>query len=202
MNYLLPPIGATGVFKLKEPLNNIINTRQNYKVIGIRSIKEMLENDEDVLTFVYLNQDLTEDDYNADLENDIPIVVLHGEDDAFYYIPANRLLSIPDITGKIFRYKTIAVDLGLVPDDQDFNFLIDEIKDMVMSYYGIETNPKVIDISSAYIYTMDEYKNFENNRKLNITNFKPCRVILKELDNKVQLMKLKIKTLLEKLNNQ
>jgi hypothetical protein len=201
LNYLIPPIGIEGTFTLKEPLNTIINERQNYKVVAVRSIKEMIESDEDVKQFIYLDQSLTEEDFNNDVKNNVPIVSLMGEDGGYYYIPANRILSIPKINGKIFRYKTIAVNLGLVPDDQDFNFLIDEIKDLVMTYYGIEADVNLVDVSSGYIYTQTEYENFENSRKLKIQNFKPCRLLLKEADDKISLMKKKISTLLQKLQN-
>jgi len=200
MDYLIPVIGSIGQFRLKEPIADYLNPDTNYKVLSVRSIKEMVASNEDVLNDIYLKLGLTQEDYEYAVNNDIPIVTLLSPDGQYLYIPVNYLKSIPDVTGKAFRKKTIAVDLGVVPDDQDFNFLLEEISDLVKAYYGIEPEVLLLNTSNTLLYTVDEYNTFESNRKAKIVNNKPCRLIVKDLEKLVKEMKTKIETLVKKLD--
>lgn len=196
MDYLLPPINSVGRFTLKSPLDTLLRDDINYKVISIRTIKEMLESDEDVLQFVYLNQGLTKDNYESDIINDIPIITLISPDNSYYYIPANLLSSIPDITGIKFRNKIIAVNLGIIPDDTDLNYLKDEIHDLILSMYGKEPNIEIVDTSQAIIYSKEDYDTYKATRKANIINADTCRSKLIKLQNDLNLMKTKLEAIL------
>jgi hypothetical protein len=195
--YLIPPINSVGRFKLKDPLSKLINPDVNYKVVSVRSIKDMIESDEDVLTFIYLNQGLTETDYQNDVSINIPIVTLISPSEEYLYIPANRILSIPDVTGYRFRRKIISVDLGYVPDDTDLTWLEDEIKDLVTTMYGVNPEVDTLDASPTYLYTKQDYDEFETSRTNTVTNTTTCYGRLKEIEKKLALMKDKLKAVLK-----
>jgi hypothetical protein len=75
---------------------------------------------------------LLETDYNYDLSNNIEIVTLSNGSD-FYYIPSNRILSVPVIDGVIYRNKVISIPLGNIPDDLNLKTLLDNLNDSTVS---------------------------------------------------------------------
>ena len=99
---LIPKINSNGLFRVKEPLNSIIRTDIRYNVKAIRTISEIIEDDIDVKALIYTDQSLTDENYISDLENDIPIVTLVSPSNEYFYIPANMLLSVPDVTGVLY----------------------------------------------------------------------------------------------------
>jgi len=197
MNYLIPPINAIGKFRAKEPLDKILDPNINYKVIAVRTIREYLDTDTDVLNLIYLPEGLTEQDFNNDLNENMPIVTLLSPSGSYIYIPANKLASIPDVTGYKFRRKIISVDLGFIPDDTDLTWLNDEIKDLVLTKYGVEPDVSTVNASQAYLYTDDEYQTFETKRELNVKDNLTCYAKLNNITKELELMKKKLEAVLK-----
>jgi len=201
MANLIPPIGVVGNFKLSEPLDKLLNPDIKYKVTSVRNIREMIDSGEDVLTFVYINQGLTETDYNDGLDNNVEIVILQSPDGSFYYIPANYIVSIPDYSGHKFKEKVLLVELGQIPDELDLTAVIEEIKAVTYNLLGIEPSIEEVPTSQTIIYTDDEYREFEETRKANKVLNEPCIIAKARLEQTVQEQANRLKLLAERLYN-
>jgi len=199
MTNLVPVINSSGKFKLATPLDTYLNTDITYKVIANRSIREMVDDGLNVLNDVYLIVNLTEDDYNTDLTNNIIITVLRSDSGDTYYIPSNKFISIPDITGVRYIQKTMAINLGYLPIDLDLDYLLPEVTDLLQSLLGVTPNASIIDTSQITIYTDKEHDLFNTTRTKNITNNETCISKLIKLQAILDAMRDKEIILVERL---
>lgn len=199
-DYLLPPINVTGQFRLDTPLDTLFDSTTQYTVSGVRTIQEMLDNDEDVETFVYTNQGFTNTEYTEAVQNNTPIVIFTNAGGETFYIPANVILSIPDYSGTRFHEKTIAIDLNAVPEAMDLDFLKTEISDLIESMAGITPTIELLQTSQTYILTQSEYDLYEVNRNAKITSQETCRSKLIYYEQIIANQLLKINNLVKLLN--
>ena len=112
-SYLVPPIGSKGTFKFKEPVASKIDSNQQLEVKGVRSLSELENSNEDPFNTIYNIIGLTEEDYKKDAEVDIPIVIFATPGCEYFYVPANRILSIPKIDG--VKYQELVLALKNLP---------------------------------------------------------------------------------------
>ena len=102
-----------------------------------------------------------------------PIVVLESQAGKYLNIPANKIQSLPDISGIKYQQRMLVANLGLLPLDFNIDTLYNVIKDDVYDVTGIQT--EVQDIKSSGIVIIDEIKDKEymklldNKRTVNLS---------------------------------
>jgi len=198
---LVPTINSVGKFKLATPLNTFLNTDITYTVIGNRTISEMVDDGLNVLDHVYKVMSLTEEDYHNDLTNNIIISILKSESNDTFYIPTNKFVAIPDITGKRYVQKTIGVNLGYLPVDLDVEYLIPELTDLIASMLGVTPSATVLETSQITMYSDAEHDSFTATRTSNIANDETCIGKLIKIKAILKAMREKEIILVERLSN-
>ena len=163
-NFIVPPLGAKGRFKFVEPFNKEQYQNEELRVSAIRTFKELKDSSIDVYELIYQPVGLTENDLLKDIENNIPIVVLESQAGKYLNIPANKIQSLPDISGIKYQQRMLVANLGLLPLDFNLDTLYNVIKDDVYDVTGIQT--EVQDIKSSGIVIIDEIKDKEYMRLL------------------------------------
>ena len=163
-NFIVPPLGAKGRFKFVEPFNKEQYQNEELRVSAIRTFKELKDSSIDVYELIYQPVGLTENDLLKDIENNIPIVVLESQAGKYLNIPANKIQSLPDISGIKYQQRMLVANLGLLPLDFNIDTLYNVIKDDVYDVTGIQT--EVQDIKSSGIVIIDEIKDKEYMRLL------------------------------------
>ena len=158
-NFIVPPLGAKGRFKFVEPFNKEQYQNEELRVSAIRTFKELKDSSIDVYELIYQPVGLTENDLLKDIENNIPIVVLESQAGKYLNIPANKIQSLPDISGIKYQQRMLVANLGLLPLDFNIDTLYNVIKDDVYDVTGIQT--EVQDIKSSGIVIIDEIKDKE-----------------------------------------
>ena len=172
-NFIVPPLGAKGRFKFVEPFNKEQYQNEELRVSAIRTFKELKDSSIDVYELIYQPVGLTENDVLKDIENNIPIVVLESQAGKYLNIPANKIQSLPDISGIKYQQRMLVANLGLLPLDFNIDTLYNVIKDDVYDVTGIQT--EVQDIKSSGIVIIDEIKDKEymklldNKRTVNLS---------------------------------
>jgi hypothetical protein len=172
-NFIVPPLGAKGRFKFVEPFNKEQYQNEELRVSAIRTFKELKDSSIDVYELIYQPVGLTENDLLKDVENNIPIVVLESQAGKYLNIPANKIKSLPDISGIKYQQRMLVANLGLLPLDFNIDTLYKIIKDDVYDVTGIQTEVK--DIKSSGIVIIDEIKDKEymklldNKRTVNLS---------------------------------
>jgi len=148
----IPAIRSKGKFGLKPPFDNIVSSMKEYTVTSIRSLTEL--GPEDPIENIYKLSGLTEDDYNLDKDNDVPIVVLSDTSGSFIYVPGNRFITVPIVTGIRHQESILSIPLGLLPVDIDLGLIKSNIEQMIYDTIGVDTSVTKVE-SSAIILVED-----------------------------------------------
>ena len=201
MEYIVPPVNLSGVFKLKAPLETLLNPNVVYKVIKISNIPSLVDDGIDVQQFIYLDRSLTSDDYINALTNSVPIVTLSTEGDEVIEVPADYINYMPQITGNIFINKAFIVNVGYIPSELDISFIEAELSDIVKSLLGVDVVVTTEEISGKYVVSNTEYTAYERDRAAKISNNNTCRGNLAKALTLITSYKEKMKALIAKVEN-
>ena len=198
MNTLVPPINLKGIFKIKAPLDTILNPHIYYTVLAVESIKKLLLDNIDVKAVMYKAQGLSDESYEHDLINDIPITTLKTEAGELFYIPTNLIRNMPEATGVVYKQKAIVLNLGYVNDSVNADFVGTEIKDIVSALTGIDVVSSVEDISGSYVLGYEENDVREASRISKIKSRVTCKAKLLKCNNILETYKVKMAALVER----
>ena len=167
MNYLVPPVNTKGLFKFSAPYDTLLKPDIEYRVTSVRELLELKNSEEKPFDTIYTAVGLTEVDFDNDLKNNIPIIVLVTNGGEYVYVPANRITSMPDITGVKYQDIILAISLGPVPLSMDKTVVKGLISDTVYDTLGIRSDIKEIPASAVILKTQaedDSFKALLNNR--------------------------------------
>lgn len=135
-NMLLPRINTEGIFLFHPPFNKPEYDNRSYKVVSIRTIKSINENDEDPFNNIYVANGLSSKEFVEDVENDIPIIELVYNEVETLYVPANRIKDMPPLFGYKYTPRMITFKLGHIHDDLNLSTLYNNIKEIIKSDLG------------------------------------------------------------------
>lgn len=159
---VIPSINTSGLFKFSEPFNSLLNKYQKFTVTSIRSLNEMDASGERPADTIYKAVNMSMDEYTDDYVKKIPIVVFKSDGGEHFYVPADRILSQPDITGVNYVEKSLVVRLGYIPVNLNLETLGAVVKDTVYNTIGIETNVETLDTSNVMMVEKDKHDVFIN----------------------------------------
>lgn len=137
---LIPNINSEGIFEFLPPFDKIELNKKQYKVMGIRNIRTMNEEDEDPYGNIYQANGLTLKEFLKDMDDEIPIVVLSFNEEDLLYIPANRLKTIPTQFGYRYTGRMISFKLGPIYDEIDLSNLYKNIEEYIKDALNVEIN--------------------------------------------------------------
>lgn len=157
-NYYIPAVGTKGKFEFKTPFDSILYTNQEYEVKSIRSLKEIYDSEEDPYTNIYQQVNLSEQDFQADLEDNVPIIVLSNNAGQYYYVPASKLASLPNLSGVRFQERMMVINLGYIPTDLNVLVAENTIKEEIKNKLGIISTVEMIKTSAIQYVSEDDYK--------------------------------------------
>lgn len=148
---IIPPINTEGKFIFKEPFLSKYKSDVVYKVVGVRTIEEMYEAQEDPFEYVYKFHGLTEIDFKDDLQNSVPIVTFTKTGLDFHYIPASYIESTPMLSGHRYREYMIGIKLPKLPVGTETDAILQILSDDVRDALGVHTEAKIIPSSSEIL---------------------------------------------------
>lgn len=196
---IIPALKTEGVFTFSSPFDIEEINNKYYTVVSVRMLKELFKNEDDPLNTIYLPRKLTEDDFSKDLINDIPVIGLQDQSSKLIYIPANRIIGTPKLSGIAYRRKMINVSLGLLPDNYSLEGLAGNIRDAVMDSLGMIPEMKISINSATELKSEQEHDDFirrlSNHPKVRV--FKSNREKYLELKELYDSLKVKYDELSE-----
>lgn len=171
-SYIIPPINTEGLFTIAEPFWRKEYDNVTMKLTEIRNIQEMVNNNEKVFDLIYDPVGLTKEDYEEDLTNEVPILTFSNSKKEHIYIPANRLTSMPNISGISYQSQILSFNLGLLPVNFDNTSLMNNIGDLISSTIGVSPTSKVLYNSGIHMISESDDIKFTKMRtsKLKTTN--------------------------------
>lgn len=122
---LTPNLNSKGLYSLKAPFT--LPAGKLYTCIAVRSFKDIYEQDLDVLDLYYIDNGLTEADFNADKALEAAIVTLVSDDNDFVYVPNTYILNMPDMNDVTYHNVILSVNLGALPEYVELDNLKDEL---------------------------------------------------------------------------
>ena len=161
---IIPPINTAGKIIFKEPFLSKYKSDVVYKVVGVRTIEEMYEAQEDPFEYVYKFHGLSETEFKDDLQNSVPIVTFTKTGLDFYYIPASYIESTPMLSGHRYREYMIGIKLPKLPVGTETDAILQILSDDVRDALGVHTEAKIIPSSSEIL--LDDIENEKMKRLL------------------------------------
>lgn len=190
---LTPPIGTIGSFTFTPPFDVLIKDDQELRVGAVRNLLELENSAEKPFDTIYKPVGLTESEFKNDLDNNVPIVVLVTTGSEYIYIPANRILSIPKISGVRYQEIVLAISLGNIPLTTDLEVIKDIIINDVQSVVGIQST--VAEVPASAVALVDvikdrEYKLLLEGRKTTNKTYRTKYMEANEmLERKINIIK-------------
>ncbi len=166
--YPLPAIGSVGTYTLLAPFNSIVLPDDEYTCTAIRNISDYISNSDDAYTLVYLDNGLTQTDYQNDLAANMPIVSLQSSVGHWMFIPARFIVTFPITNGVPYCNKILGVNIGAFPANADLTFLITAISNVVVDNIGITPEIKEVVTSKTVNIPISEDATIQTARKSRI----------------------------------
>ena len=146
-NRILPTLGSSGTYELAAPYDTKILPEEIYVCKAIRSLSEYISNNQDPKKLVYDYYDLTENDYEDDIKEDMEIVSLQNNDGVWLYVPARYIIKYPQVNGVPYHQVALVCKLPAIEADKDLSFLVNDIKNLIRDYMGIDSQVDVVETS-------------------------------------------------------
>lgn len=185
---IIPPINTRGKFTFSAHVENIkkLNPEEEFTVTSIRSIMDLHKSEELPYETIYVPIGLSAKDFEEDLKSDIPIVVFTKTNGDFFYIPADHILSMPNVTGIRYRGVILAVNLGGLPLNFDLSLAKNTIIDNIYDTIGIKSTVAEVYNTAVTLVTDTEDKTFKlslaNAKKIDKSNLTRYTETLTELN--------------------
>lgn len=192
---LVPPIGSKGFFRFAPPFDTLVKNNQEYTVQAVRSLVELDKSEERPYDTIYIPVGLSASEFNSDLNQDVPVVVFTTSGKEFFYVPANKILSIPKINGVTYQERVLAISLGNIPVDMDLTIIKDTIVNDVKDIVGVNSTVNEVLASAVAVIPVDEAKMYEKLRENDKSVYKSYRTQLVELQELYKQDKIKIAAL-------
>lgn len=192
---IIPKIGSKGAFQFKEPFKNKLVEVQEYTVRGIRSLKEIIDSEENPLENIYRAYGLEETDMNEDLEKEIPIIVLTNSAGQYFYVPADRINMQPLTIGNKYQEQMLAINLGYLPVGFNMDLAKNTIKEDILNVLGITSTVESLPTSGIVFVDDEKHKTYQkllaSKKKVNSS----YRIRYQELDAKYKALQAQYKEL-------
>lgn len=156
-DYILPNVGASGVFLLKPPLTDKVNVDEVFTCQAVRSISEYESINDDVYTKAYVNNGLTQADYDLDRDADMHILSLQSPAGMWVYVPAMYVERYPDHNGVLYTGTILTVAIPPMPSDTDFDTVKTEIAQKVLALLGVQVAMEQVESTRPTIVTSEEH---------------------------------------------
>lgn len=156
----IPALFTKGAFSFSAPFDKDQYQKKILEVTAVRTLDEIYKNEEDPLNTIYLPFDMTEDDYNEDFQQKVPIISFKTNGSQLYYIPADRIIGLPVVNGVKYKNIMLTVSLGEMPVDYALDRVKNDVKDVLMDSLGIISEPVIVDASAEFLKTEDEHRLF------------------------------------------
>ena len=152
-------IGNKGKVNFLAPFDKYNSDRER-SIVGIQQIPYLLKLGADILQLVYIDEDLSEGDFNNDILNKVPIVTLENESQELINVPMNRI-GDEDVESS-YRYKEygLAVALPALPIDYDTTALENDIKTVVKEKLGFDVPVEKVELSAITLVNSTKHKDF------------------------------------------
>lgn len=167
---LIPPIGASGLYKLIAPYNTMINTNISYTCMAVRKLSDIIAMGKDPFKTYYEPYGLTDTQYQNDLNSGVCIVSLQSNSGVWGYVPSSFIESYPQVNGVSYTSLALMVHLGALPDSLNLSYLTNTVKDIVTSVLGVQPEVQTVATSPSSMISQDNHIAAETARQQQVAS--------------------------------
>ncbi|UQT03107.1 hypothetical protein TOTORO_02440 [Serratia phage vB_SmaS-Totoro] len=132
-----PSLSMRGIWSLKAPWT--ADHTLLYTCIALRKFKEIISIDGvDIFKVHYQPRGLTQDQYQKDLAAGATMCVLSSDAGAVIQVPDTYIESYPGIAMSNYGIAVLSAMIGPLPLNISFDFLIDQVKNVITDTIGVE----------------------------------------------------------------
>lgn len=179
--YPLLSIGQKGAFTFASPYNKDEYKNVELEVVGVRTLTDLVSSNLRPFESIYEPMGLTQEDFVEDLNQKVPIVTFKSTNNSLLYVPCDRVLSYPDITGVKYQENILAISLGAIPVATDLEKVKEAVIETIYSLTGIKSTIEVVKGSSTVLVSKDEDAKFKKLLASRKTEDKSYRIKYEEL---------------------
>jgi len=167
---VIPSYFAAGSYTANNPFDMVVRPEKYYKVEALRSVNEMLGDNQNMFKLIFEPAGVTATDYQNMLDDVTKqqgaILVLIASDGSRVYVPTTYLKSFPLTDGVSYERLCLVIDLGAVPPDLKNN--IEDVKDHFANYaeahIGVKANVQVGTMPTIGYVSAEQHKANETTR--------------------------------------
>lgn len=164
-----PSINMRGLYEVKAPF--MLRVNEVYVCHAVRSFKAIQESGTDTFKTYYEPNGLTALDFQNDVLVNANIVTLISENtNHILYVPDTYILAYPDMSNVTYQRVVISLDMGMLPDYLDVEFLQSEIQSLCLSMLGVNGVANTHLAPTMGAITSDDHQTLEAARRARITN--------------------------------
>jgi hypothetical protein len=168
-------VGIRGKFHLSTPFDQVYDSDKVYTCKALRSLHEMVTSGDDPLANVYERVGLTNAQFQADLARDVNVAVLVSTEEEWIQVPTSYILSIPDVVGVEYQNRSIVINLGALPVNEQIQSVLDDLAALVKDRLGLQANTDETPSSDVYLIDWDTHQRYLQARNAQITTKKSYR---------------------------
>lgn len=159
------PLGIVGTYLFSSPVSLTLGEEKLAMAEAISSIAS-LEQDLafNVLKTVYLDNGLTDTDYNNDKANKVTIVKFRFSNEKIYYVPLTSVVGMPSEAGVPYVGTAVALTLGMLPEDLNIDNLMADIATLCNQRYGMEVDTTKVIVTDTVRLLEYEHARLEQQR--------------------------------------
>ncbi len=167
--YIIPTIGLKGTYSLKTPFDSLLIASEEYTCQAIRSINELLADNQDPFALAYQPAGLQQTDYATAKSENMMIVFLASDTGHWVYVPADYILSYPNMNGIPYHVVGLSVNLGPQPSSSDLSALITKIQNIVKDTIGVAPAVKTVQLSKPTLVSDTDHTAIQTARDALVT---------------------------------
>lgn len=191
----MPPIGASGVYKLAAPFQNKLLPNTSYRCEAVRRIADLVEQGIDPYEEFYQPNGLSRESYDRDVSQNAAMCSLVSQNDHWLYVPSSYIQSYPNVNGIPYSSIILGVSIGPIPNYMDLAGLRAALSNVVQDSIGVTPEIKSVVVSPVTNLSQQDHDSIEATRQSRISNTRTdrARAIKAEAEN--QQLRLQIRQL-------
>lgn len=139
-----PPLGSKGKISLRAPWST--NPNVLYTCKAVRTFDDVYNSGRDVYHVFYKAMGLIEGSttytptpfvFEDEVEANVVIVTLSGDDGGIIYVPDSFISTQPDVTEETYSHMVISASLSAISDKLDLSALKTQISNLIQGVIGL-----------------------------------------------------------------
>jgi hypothetical protein len=136
---LKPNIGASGIWTLNTPFNSQLQANVSYTCVAVRLLSDIIAAGGDPYSTYYKPNQLTQADYQSDVQAGASIVSLQASGGQWVYLPNTYITQFPSPNNVPYTSIVLGVPLGPLPDSLDLTYVKSQVALAVQDAIGVQS---------------------------------------------------------------